>query len=775
MEEKNDQNRIEELEAKLKLLLQKQDQFFREINSISIEIKKLRAEQSIKQTPLKEEIKVEDATVQKPKAPTPTPRKEQQVPQFKYSKKEAKPSNLEKFIGENLMSTVGVIVTIIGVIIGVRYAISNNLIQPSTRILLGYITGLTLVGFAIVSKKKYHNFSASLLSGAMTILYFVTFAAYSFYSLMPQGLAFGLMLFFTVFTVIASLNYNRQIIALLGLVGAYGIPFLLSENSGRADILFTYVIIINLGILFISFKRQWRGIYITAFILSWLIFIVWTLADYSASEHFNMALIVSFSFFIIFYITYIARAYLQDFKFKPGAVPIILINSVLYYALNYSFLMDHSTGKHLLGLFTVLNGGVHLAVAYWIFKSREDAKKLFYFVITLVISFITLAIPVQLDAHYVSLLWALEASLIYWFGIKKNIDFYEKMGLILMLIAFVSCLQDLNQFYPLQDQSFNENAKSILNLQFLSSIIISVCFGWMSITRLQQKVDSSWVKQLNLEKFLSYGISAIFATTLFLTFLGEIELYWLKKYELSSISVGLNDEIRYYKNYDLLKFKDIYSMVYYFIFASILAIVNWAKIKSRELGLLNIAITTIIMAIFLLKGLYLLSELRENYIEQNLSEYFNQGSMHYLIRYIAIAFAALGIWTVWNYRKKEYMDRMIRVYGDLFLHISALWIVSSEYLHWMDFTMDAQSYRFGLSILYGVYALFMIILGIKQKKQHLRVAGLILLGLTLIKLVAYDISSLDTIEKTIVFVSLGILLLVASFLYHKFKKLIFDE
>ena len=140
-------------------------------------------------------------------------------------------SDLEKFIGENLISKIGIVITVLGVAIGAKYAIDNNLISPLSRIVLGYLFGFGLLAVAVRLKEKYLNFSAVLLSGAMAIQYFITFAAYSFYGLMTQSSAFALMLIFTVFTVLAAIKYNRQVIAHFGLVGAYTIPFLLSDGS----------------------------------------------------------------------------------------------------------------------------------------------------------------------------------------------------------------------------------------------------------------------------------------------------------------------------------------------------------------------------------------------------------------------------------------------------------------------------------------------------------------------------------------------------------------
>ncbi len=163
--------------------------------------------------------------------------------------------DFEKFVGENLISKIGILITIIGVGIGAKYSIDNNLISPTARIVLGYIVGLGLMGFGIKLKTNYNSFSAVLVSGAISILYFITYFAFGFYDLIPQELAFGLMFLFTVFSIVAALNYDRQVIAHIGLVGAYAVPFLLGDSEGSANFLFSYIAIINIGVLTIAYKK----------------------------------------------------------------------------------------------------------------------------------------------------------------------------------------------------------------------------------------------------------------------------------------------------------------------------------------------------------------------------------------------------------------------------------------------------------------------------------------------------------------------------------------
>jgi len=223
--------------------------------------------------------------------------------------------DLEKFVGENLINKIGIAILIIGVAIGAKYSIENDLISPTTRIILGYLVGLGLLGFGLKLKMKYENFSAVLVSGAMAILYFMTYAAFSFYDLFSQVFAFLLMVVFTVFTVIAALNYNKQVIAHIGLVGAYAVPFLLSGGEVEVAVLYSYMAIINIGILFIAFKKYWKPLYISSFALTWLIFISWFVSNYKADEHFGLALVFVFIFFITFYVLFLAYKLIQKEKF----------------------------------------------------------------------------------------------------------------------------------------------------------------------------------------------------------------------------------------------------------------------------------------------------------------------------------------------------------------------------------------------------------------------------------------------------------------------------
>jgi uncharacterized membrane protein len=313
----DNEDKITQLEMRVDLLVRTQVDFQQEITAIRREISRLRGA-SPPVTDASDSMVGDEAPAEKLAGPLPAPvpvppareraeaggigTRHTPEPTFGYSYAAAGESeksafesrvadytanaraDLEKFIGENLISKIGIIILIIGVGIGVKYSIDNELISPLARIIVGYVFGFGLIGLAIKLKPKYHNFSAALISGGMAIMYFVTYFAFSLYGLIPQSSAFALMGMFTVFTVAAAVFYGRQVIAHIGLVGAYAVPFLLSSDSGNYLMLFSYMAVVNSGILVIAFKKDWTPVFYTASGFTWLIFFGWFVSKYSG-EH----------------------------------------------------------------------------------------------------------------------------------------------------------------------------------------------------------------------------------------------------------------------------------------------------------------------------------------------------------------------------------------------------------------------------------------------------------------------------------------------------------
>ena len=786
----DDDYKINELHDKLENLLKRQEAFSREVNEVREELKKLKIA-GVK--PLTELRETKDSRpgneaamgVIKEKAVNTIQEGQKQEtkepPRYSDTKVAGPPetkSDLEKFIGENLINKVGIIITIIGVGIGAKYAIDHQLISPLTRILLGYLIGIGLLAFAIRLKKNYHNFSSVLLSGSMAIIYFITYSAYSFYNLFPQVVAFVLMVIITVSTVTAAINYNRQVIAHIGLVGAYAVPFLLSQGSENVTILFSYTAIINIGILVISFRKYWKPLSYSSFLLTWLIYLTWFWSKYQTTGHFGLALTFLTINFVTFYLMLLAYKLLQKEKFDLYDIVLLLTNSFIFYGVGYNILSKQDTGQHLLGLITLGNALIHFIVSVLIYRQKLADRNLFYFVSGLALIFVTIAIPVQLNGNWVTLLWAGEAALLFWIGRTKKVRFYENLSYIIMFFAFFSLLQDWAAVRS-SIASVNPETKIVplFNTGFLTSLLFVASFWFINSLNHNPRYPSPFSSQKDLNNLISFSLWAVLLLVLYCSFKIEISAYYDQLYKGSLIEVkieGQESPARYW-NTDLPNFKTIWTINYSLLFLSVLSFINVKKLRNQNLGYMTLVLSYIALVVFLIQGLYILSELRESYLNRAQSLYFNRSIFNIGIRYVSFAFVAMMLTSIYTYINQDFVKPVLYNFKTAFeivFYISLIWVISSELISWMDINHYTQSYKLALSILWGVYSLFLIILGIWKKKKYLRIGAISLFGATLMKLFMYDLTHLDTISKTIVFVTLGILLLIISFLYNKYKNII---
>jgi uncharacterized membrane protein len=677
-------------------------------------------------------------------------------------------TNLERWIGENLINKIGILITVIGIGIGAKYSIENDLISPLTRIILGYLSALGLLGFGIKLKKNYQAYSAVLVSGAIATLYMVTFFAYSFYALLPQSVAFILMVIFTCFTVVAAINYNKQIIAHFGLVGAYAVPFLLSDDSGRVEILFSYVAIINAGILFIAFKKYWKALYYSAFGFTWVIYLSWFVLDYTNQEHFLLALGFLLLFYLIFYTTFLAYKLIRKEVFLSLDIVMLLLNSFLFYAVGYVIIDQNPSGENYLGLFTLFNAIVHFIVAFIFYKKQLADKRLFYLATAMVLTFIAIAIPVQLEGNWITILWIAQAAAMFWIGTSKNISIYEKLSYPLILLAFVSLIMDWGSNYDTYFQDLDLDRLTIFNSAFLTSVIFVAGLGGIILLSRKRNIQITRRSNNVIYQITNYVLPGLFLYSLWNSIRLEIAYYWDRVFQISGMDLGdstLSSLIN--QDYSLLDFKSVWVINYSLLFISLVILANGKWIKNKLLTHASLALSFVAVFLFLTQGLYDLSELREAYLQE--SEYYNRGLFYIIIRYISLPFLALTLYMMSRALKEAKIAPIFTTAYRILLHISIIWVLSSELIHWLDIASAKDSYKLGLSILWGVYSLAIIGYGIFKNKSYFRIGGIALFTITLVKLFFYDIAHLSTISKTIVFVSLGVLLLIISFLYNKYK------
>lgn len=779
---KIDKSEKQELIEKFNLLTQKHLQFQQEINDLrnqinSFQITERDEEVESKSEPLK--TVSSDPVQREEKEVRSKPARKSIVEKAGNETRTIKTgfsSEIEKFIGENLINKIGIVVIIIGVGIGTKYAIDKDLISPLVRIVLGYLLGFVLTGFAIYLKKKYLNFSAVLFSGAMAIHFFITYAAYSYYSFYPHVLAFALMVLITVLTVGLALYYNRQVIAHIGLAGAYIVPFLLEDPDSSILVLLTYMTIINCGILFISTKKQWKPLNYLALISTWVIFMSW-FSSKNYDNELGLSLTFSSIFFVIFYLVFLSYKLILKEKFRIDDIIFLLLNSGMFYFVGMIALEMADLITEYAGLFTTINAVIHGFTAWVIYRAEQKGKNLFYWTIGMVIAFLTVTVVVQFNDYYTAILWSVEAALIYLYGKSRKIKFYEILSYVVILLsAAITVINWSTVSYNLYRGDIEKLFTPIFNMEFLSSIIVILSFCFIFYVNLKSKINSG--KERHTSDFFDIALPLLLLFIIYFTFYTEISMYWNNvqintSYELTSNGVW---EKQFDKlNLDVTKFMVIWLLNYTLLYVSILSFINFRWFKNKNFDAFILVINFFVILVFLGTGLNQLAQLRESYLSTDLPLNYDVSIYHLLIRYISFAFFALILYSTFYFVITRMKVNVFKNIFEIVLCGSIVWISSSELIQWLHLSGSTEVYKHGLSILWGVFSLIFIVYGIWKKKKHIRISAIVLLGATLIKLFFYDLTNLKTIPKTIVFISIGILFLVISFLYNKYKNTIYTE
>jgi len=796
----NKQDRIDELNKKIDALVYKNNKQLVELNAIRKEVKAFKesslpyvqSDSILKEAiPSKAEYETQLSEPEFIEVENYQPKPTSKNSLDSYLDKFKNNFNFEKFIGENLINKIGILIIIIGVVVGAKYSIEHNLVSPLTRIILGYISGIALLAFGIKLKSNYINYSAVLVSGAIAILYVITYLAHSFYDLIPMEASYGLMLLFTAFSVLAALKYEKQVIAHIGLIGAYAIPFLLGNEDGNATILFSYVALINSGILAISFFKYWKSILYSSFLFTWMIYGFWFFLSYESEANFEISLLFLGLFFIIFYLAFLGYKLLKKETFQWPDIVLLISNSFLFFGFGYTLLHAHKMSAEYLGLFTLLNAIIHFTVSLIVYKYKLANKNLFYLIVGLVLVFATMAVPIQLDGNWVTLIWAAWAVLLFWIGRTKNTAFYEYLSYPIMLGAFLSIIHDWDSIYELKsyvylntDNPDRFTIKPFFNIHILSGLLFVTAFGIINYIHNNKTFKAPVLKPQILAALVNLLIPSIFIFSLYNIFRLEIDNYWELQFWDSTISTtnDYNDVIEK-RNYSLRRFKTIWVINYSLAFAALFAFINQFKFKSQSLALANIFILIIAMLSFLTIGLYAFIELRESYLNKTDYSIFTTSSYYIFIRYISYAFFALASFSLYKILnsgllttdKKDYFGRNSKKYFELLFWGAVIWITSFELINILELLNIQNSNKLGLTILWGSFSLLLISYGIWKNKKYIRIGSLALFAVTLCKLFFYDISHLSTISKTVVFLSLGVLLLTISFLYNKYKDKIINE
>jgi uncharacterized membrane protein len=184
----------------------------------------------------------------KPNAPTTSPHSTE--PSYSW----------EMFMGARLFAWIGGLALFFAISFFVKYSFDHNLIPPALRVTIGYAMAAGLViGGMRMNRKPYKITSHTLTATGIVGLYAVSFAAHSVYHFhfFSLGFTFVLMSLVTTGAIILADRWRAQIVAGLGLLGGFITPLILNSQTPQVAALFTYIGLLNIGVLVVSIRQQW--------------------------------------------------------------------------------------------------------------------------------------------------------------------------------------------------------------------------------------------------------------------------------------------------------------------------------------------------------------------------------------------------------------------------------------------------------------------------------------------------------------------------------------
>lgn len=704
------------------------------------------------EAPQPESPKEQPPTIVAPPPPTPL-----QIPQIPPSARPVeKPSRTkeewEALVGGKILNRIGALAFIIGIGFFLKYAFDNNWITESMRVLIGALAGFLCIGLAYRSNKRgFQIFSQGLVGAGIAILYLSVYAAFNFYHLVPQFAAFLMMSAVTMIALANGLFYDSLAVALLGLAGGFLTPLMLSTGEVNAVGLFTYIALLDVGLLAVVAKKDsWYLVEPLTFAATWLFYFFWFAADYTENN-----LTIALFFVTVFWVLFYGLEFLHADKPVRGLSFVIQVvpglNAMAYY-LSLYLLIDPDHHKWMASV-TVLLGAVYFGtiLALSARKSIPLFVRIRYTLSALVL--LVLATAIQFSDFRTVSLWLLEAGILVWCSHRWKMSFVFYAALGLFAIALLKLTGTGGTFVSTSPGDFS----LILNERFLTFAIAMATLG--SSAFVVRRAESSLLRFATVFDFAWCVLAFLLITV-------ETNDFFNKRMLLERGDF-LAD----------LRFSEAMTLsVLWTVLSLPLA---WAGGKIRMLPLLASA-----SAICALAGSFVV--VRGIAFEP--IAYFTPVLN---TRTAALLFVSAGIaihvWWMKDLQDPFPWTRDLLPVFQVGLVLLGFVLLTGETRDYFQRNIvplqqdgsnpdDLSSLRnlqqICLSGVWLVYSALLMTIGLWRSLRGMRFASIFLFGCTILKIFTFDLSFLETLYRIYSFLGLGIILLGVSYAYQRYKNII---
>lgn len=658
----------------------------------------------------------------------------------------------EQLIGGKWLNRIGAFALFLGIGFFLKYAFDHNLIPEWMRVLIGLIVGISLL-FAgkRFSKKGLAIFSQGLAGAGVAILYLSVYASFNFYHLVPQTVALFGMSGVTVLAFQQAMRHHSLAVSLLGWAGGYLTPFLLSTGEVQSVGLLTYIALLTAGLLLVVLKKdRWIVLLPLTFVATITVYFIWRGTVFT-SEEAGIALTFTTIYWLLFH-GYDLWCWLKKVKSHPIIRRIVSFSNALFYNCFVIDLVDSDWHAEALFLIGLIYGTSFLITSRQ--KPiprpiRGQLNQCLFIAAALVI----IATGDQFSGYVLTFLFILEACLLTFWGIYKKqrslwlaaLGLYVFIPLQLLYTIFENPIP-LAKFIPL------------FNIRALATVATAGAFA--AGAHILRRLKGTW-------RWISHALHLAWCVILFYWLSAEVDTFFKK------LILGKTGD---YKN--LLMYRAIWSTVgLWLIYALSLIRIGLRAIKTPlvyvGLGVFALAVGTALVYgwIYIPIALYV--------------PLFNS-------RFILLVLSILALYLLGRWLKGEKkfqikaLNIAIAVITGLFL-FQMLTAETQDYFRHAAYLLTEQGAsqeqitrlsnwkQLTLSMVWLLYSLALMALGIWRRKQGIRLMAFGLFGLTILKIFLFDLSFLETLYRIISFIVLGLILIGVSYVYSRYKWLFLPD
>ncbi len=651
-------------------------------------------------------------------------------------------AQFEKTVGTKWVAYAGGVLLFFAAAFFVKFAFDSGWLRlgPQARIAGGMIFSLALVVAGDMAiRRKMAPLGHSLMGAGLASLYAVIFAGYKIYDLYPQTAAFASMAAVTAGGMALAVLHDAVVMAIIAILGGFLTPVLLSTGVDARDALFTYVMLLDAGVLGVSIFKKWRALEILAFAGTTILYGAWHSSFY-AEETLLPALLWLGGFYVVF--LFVPFAY--HLRTKDGITVerflLAVANAVWAFVLSYQMLYQ----KHevALGFVALALAAVYLVMGIVVRKRMpgEITAPVFGFV-AMAITFLTMAVPLELGLNGILLAWAVEGPVLLYLGYRFD---YKPVRVLAFCVLAIAFFRLVTENWP------NHSALFVLFWNVKWGVAMSVPAAMAAFAVIHHR----W-RKMDWEVDRKLKITAAVVGGLLATALVAAEVTrWVTLRPLMSDS---------YSDY-------LAQCAVIFVLAVSAAIHMAAGVKTKCKAALGAGFAVLTVGILVLMPLY---------GDKKLLNYTIYANLRFVMGLLCVA----GVFAYGKLAAKAVFEgdeaARIRVTGYSLGAVILLILLSTEtytYLLWAF--AEAQKARWAasmsLSVVWSLYATAALALGFRWRTRYLRFAALALFGITAFKVVIVDMADLKQIFRIVSFFALGALLIAAAFLYNRVEKRVAD-